>query len=155
MALKNAERKINQDLAKALKQENETLKEIRPKYWFEKFYWFVSSEGYLCLAGKDNSQIDMIYYRHFSDNDSIVSADMEGSLKVFIKTLPGESYSTIHSHASRYFSMSASTAWNGKVTTSAWVLHGTEISKRDFDGSIVPDGEFKYLAKRSIYLRHN
>ena len=149
MALKNAERKINQDLAKALKQENETLKEIRPKYWFEKFYWFVSSEGYLCLAGKDNSQIDMIYYRHFSDNDSIVSADMEGSLKVFIKNpFQGEAIPPSTLMQAGIFSMSASTAWNGKVTTSAWVLHGTEISKRDFDGSIVPDGEFKYLAKK-------
>ena len=44
--------------------------------------------------------------------------------------------------------MSASSAWNGKVTTSAWVLHGTEISKRDFDGSIVPEGEFNYLVQK-------
>ena len=38
MALKNAERKITQDLTRSLKQENDTLKEIRPKYWFEKFF---------------------------------------------------------------------------------------------------------------------
>lgn len=149
MALKNAERKITQDLAKALKQENETLKEIRPKYWFEKFYWFVSSEGYLCLAGKDNSQIDMIYYRHFSDNDSIVSSDVEGSLKVFIKNpFQGEGVPPSTLMQAGIFAMSASAAWNGKITTSAWVLHGSEISKRDFDGSIVQPGDFNYLAKK-------
>ena len=149
MALKNAERKITQDLTRSLKQENDTLKEIRPKYWFEKFFWFVSSEGYLCLAGKDASQTDMIYYRHFSDNDSIVSADMEGSLKVFIKNpLKGEALPPSTLMQAGIFAMSASSAWNGKVTTSAWVLHGTEISKRDYDGSIVPEGEFNYLVQK-------
>lgn len=149
MALKNAERKITQDLTRSLKQENDTLKEIRPKYWFEKFFWFVSSEGYLCLAGKDASQTDMIYYRHFSDNDSIVSADMEGSLKVFIKNpLKGEALPPSTLMQAGIFAMSASSAWNGKVTTSAWVLHGTEISKREFDGSIVPEGEFNYLVQK-------
>ncbi|KAF6072015.1 hypothetical protein FOB64_000961 [Candida albicans] len=112
MALKNAERKITQDLTRSLKQENDTLKEIRPKYWFEKFFGL-----------------------HFSDNDSIVSADMEGSLKVFIKNpLKGEA-------------LPPSTLMQA-VTTSAWVLHGTEISKRDFDGSIVPEGEFNYLVQK-------
>ncbi|EMG49031.1 mtr1 Ribosome quality control complex subunit 2 [Candida maltosa Xu316] len=149
LALQNAERKINQDLAKNLKTENEPLNFIKPKYWFEKFFWFVSSEGYLCLAGKDDSQIDMIYYRHFSDNDSLVSSDVEGSLKVFIKNpFKGEAIPPSTLMQAGIFSMSGSSAWNGKVTTSAWVLHGTEISKRDFDGSLVSPGEFNYLAKK-------
>lgn len=149
MALKNAERKITHDLAKSLKQESEVLKQMRPKYWFEKFFWFVSNEGYLCLAGRDNSQIDMIYYRHFSDNDFFVSSDLEGSLKVFIKNpFKGEAVPPSTIMQAGVFAMSASSGWNGKVTTSAWVLHGTEISKRDFDGSLVPSGEFNYKGKK-------
>ncbi|KAG7662825.1 uncharacterized protein J8A68_003680 [[Candida] subhashii] len=149
MAVKNAERKITQDLTKALKQETETLKQMRPKYWFEKFYWFVSNEGYLCLAGRDNAQVDMIYYRHFGDNDFFVSSDLEGSLKVFIKNpFKGELVPPSTVMQAGIFSMSASSGWNGKVTTSAWVMHGTEISKRDFDGSLVPSGEFNYKGKK-------
>ncbi|CAI5756103.1 unnamed protein product [Candida verbasci] len=149
MALKNAERKINQDLAKNLKESNDTLKEMRPKYWFEKFYWFVSSEGYLCLAGRDNSQNDMLYYRHFGDNDFFVSSDVEGSLKVFIKNpFKDEGVPPSTLMQAGIFSMSASNAWNSKITTSAWVLPGTEISKRDYDGSLVPSGQFNYIGKK-------
>lgn len=149
-ALKNAQKKIEQDLKNKLKSENETLKQIRPKYWFEKFFWFVSSEGYLCLAGRDNSQIDMIYYRHFNDNDFFVSSDIEGSLKVFIKNpFKGESIPPSTLMQAGIFSISASSAWNGKVTTSAWVLHGTDISKKDFDGSLISSGNFNYKNKKS------
>ncbi|RLV91851.1 Ribosome quality control complex subunit 2 [Spathaspora sp. JA1] len=149
IALKNAERKITHDLSKNLKQENDSLKQMRPKYWFEKFYWFVTNEGYLCLAGRDNSQIDMIYYRHFSDNDYFVSSDLEGSLKVFVKNpFKGEPVPPSSIMQAGIFAMSASSGWNGKVTTSAWVLHGDQISKRDYDGSLISSGEFRYTSKK-------
>lgn len=149
LALQNAQRRIDRDLAKDLKAEHETLKLIRPKYWFEKFFWFVSSEGYLCLAGRDDLQTDMIYYRHFSDNDAFVSSDIEGSLKVFIKNpYKAEVVPPSTLMQAGIFAMSASNAWNSKITTSAWVLHGDEVSKMNLDGSLVRSGHFNYNAKK-------
>jgi len=26
---------------------------IRKKYWFEKFYWFISTDGILVISGRD------------------------------------------------------------------------------------------------------
>ncbi len=49
-ALKNAERKVVADLKKGLKQEKELLRPVRQQLWFEKFIFFVSSDGYLVLA---------------------------------------------------------------------------------------------------------
>ncbi|CUM66902.1 uncharacterized protein PRCAT00004587001 [Priceomyces carsonii] len=150
MALKNAERKINQDLSKNLKNENDTLKQIRLKYWFEKFFWFVSSEGYLCLAGRDPSQTDMIYYRYFNDNDCFVSSDIDDSLKVFVKNpFLGEKVPPSTLSQAGIFALSASNAWNAKITTSAWVLDGSEISKKDYDNSLLPAGTFTYKADKS------
>lgn len=149
MALQNAQRKIDRDLTQNLKSENESLKMIRPKYWFEKFLWFVSSEGYLCLAGRDDSQTDMIYYRHFNDNDAVVSSDIDGSLLVFVKNpFKGEGIPPSTLMQAGIFSMSASSAWNGKVTTSAWVIDGVHISKKDYDGSLIRSGHFNYKAKK-------
>jgi len=48
--LKNAERKITADLKKNLKEEKPLMKSIRETKWFEKFYWFISSEGYLIIG---------------------------------------------------------------------------------------------------------
>jgi predicted ribosome quality control (RQC) complex YloA/Tae2 family protein len=48
--LKNAERKITADLKRTLKEEKPLMKPLRETKWFEKFYWFISSEGYLVLG---------------------------------------------------------------------------------------------------------
>jgi len=48
--LKNAERKITADLKRTLKEEKPLMKTLRETKWFEKFYWFISSEGYLVLG---------------------------------------------------------------------------------------------------------
>lgn len=149
IALRNAEKKINRDLSSNLKKESDTLKQIRPKFWFEKFYWFVSNEGYLCLAGNDATQTDMIYYRHFNDNDYFVSSDIEGSLKVFVKNpYQGKEVSPSTLTQAGIFSMSASKAWDNKITTSAWYLRGYEVSKKDFDGSLVSFGNFNYKGEK-------
>ena len=49
-ALKNAEQKITADLKKGLKQEKEILRPTRNPFWFEKFYYFISSDGYLVVG---------------------------------------------------------------------------------------------------------
>lgn len=49
-ALKSTERKINIDLKHNLKQEKPVLRPARTPSWFEKFLFFVSSDGYLVLG---------------------------------------------------------------------------------------------------------
>lgn len=49
-ALKNTERKITADLQKGLKNEKPTLKAARQQFWFEKFTFFISSDGYLVIG---------------------------------------------------------------------------------------------------------
>lgn len=52
-ALKSAERKINSDLKQGMKQEKPVLRPARTPFWFEKFFFFISSEGYLVLGYVD------------------------------------------------------------------------------------------------------
>lgn len=49
-ALKSTEHKIAADLKKGLKQEKEVLRPLRKQHWFEKFLYFISSDGYLVLG---------------------------------------------------------------------------------------------------------
>ena len=37
---------------------------IACRHWFEKFIWFVSSENFLVLAGRDAQQNEMLVKRH-------------------------------------------------------------------------------------------
>lgn len=49
-ALKSTQKKIEADLKKGLKQEKELLRPVRKQFWFEKFIYFISSDGYLVLG---------------------------------------------------------------------------------------------------------
>lgn len=49
-ALKSHEKKVTHDLQRGLKFEKQVLRPARQPFWFEKFLFFISSEGYLVLG---------------------------------------------------------------------------------------------------------
>ena len=150
IALKNAERKIQSDLNKNLKNETESLRAFRHKFWFEKYFWFTTSDGYLCLAGRDDLQTDMIYYRHFSDGDYFVSSDLDGAAKVFIlNPYKAQNVSPSALFQAGIFALLTSTAWSAKISSSAWWMSGADVTKREFDGSLLGPGILKYKAKKN------
>lgn len=155
LAIKSSEQKIQQDLKRIEKEakQNVEFKQLRPKYWFEKFFWFISSEGYLCIAGRDDSQIDSIYYKYFdNETDFLVSNDLDNALKVFIKNpyknkdIPPTTFMQ-----AGIFSLSSTKAWENKMVTSPWYAPGKDISKKDFDGTILPNGLLN-VSKERNYL---
>lgn len=40
-----------------------SIHKARKVYWFEKFFWFISSENYLVIAGRDQMQNELIVKR--------------------------------------------------------------------------------------------
>lgn len=155
MAIKNTEIRIAQDMKK-LEKENlagHEFKQLRRKFSFEKFNWFISSDGYLCLAGRDIAQIDFIYYRYFNNKtDLLVSNDLEDGLRVFIKN-PYKNADIPPSTLLQagIFSLSTTKAWENKMVTSPWFVKGSDVSKRDYDGSILPTGLLN-ISKEKTYL---
>ena len=49
-AIKNSERKIKADFEKKSVNKPAKILEIRKPFWFEKFLWFISSDGFLVLS---------------------------------------------------------------------------------------------------------
>lgn len=42
---------------------------MRKVHWFEKFNWFISSENYLVISGRDAQQNELIVKRYMSKGD--------------------------------------------------------------------------------------
>ena len=144
IAIKNSEMKIHRDMKRLENESKNTIdiRKIRPKFWFEKYFWFISSDGYLCIAGKDDIQIDSIYYRYLDNNtDYLVSSDVDKSLKVVIKNpyknkeIPPSTFVQ-----AGIYCLTTSKAWDSKMSPSPWFVKGDAVSKRDFDGSLLPAG---------------
>lgn len=76
-ALKNAERKTQEHLKEVRTISN--ISKARKVFWFEKFYWFISSENYLVIGGRDQQQNELIVKRYLRSNDVYVHADIQGT----------------------------------------------------------------------------
>lgn len=67
--------------------------QVRKPYWFERFNWFISSENYLVLSGRDMQQNELLVKRHLRRGDLYVHADLHGASTTLIKNhapdLPG------------------------------------------------------------------
>ncbi|KAG8228129.1 hypothetical protein J437_LFUL000131, partial [Ladona fulva] len=86
-ALKSAEKKTKQALKEV--QAITTINKARKVFWFERFFWFISSENYLVIGGRDQQQNEIVVKRHLKANDIYVHADLQGASSIIIKNPKG------------------------------------------------------------------
>jgi predicted ribosome quality control (RQC) complex YloA/Tae2 family protein len=160
--LKGAEEAVAQT-----KHELETLKESdvvqekkiikhEKQWWFERFRWFISTEGNLVVAGRDASSNDLVVKKYLSDGDRYAHADIHGAPSCVIKSrgvneekLP-ISEKTLEEAC--LFAASYSRAWNQFGEASAYWVLPEQVSKTPESGEYVPKGAFMIRGKRN-YIR--
>lgn len=144
-ALKSTEKKIQKDLKQAYKAEKMELRTFRRQGWWEKFYWFRSSEGYLVLGAKDPTQADMLYKKYFKKGDVWVHAEVPGSCYVVVKNKVEDVDSPIPpgtlSQAGT-LAVASSDAWEKKMVISAWWVGYEQVGKIGAGGTVLGTGEF-------------
>ena len=151
-ALKSTERKVNADLKKGLKQEKQVMRPVRHQKWFEKFLYFISSEGYLVLGGRDSQQNDMLYKRYLRKGDIYVHADLQGAASIVIKNKPGILDSPIPPSTlsqAGTLAVATSSAWDSKAIMSAWWVKPDQVSQT------APTGEYLTLGAFNIHGQKN
>ncbi|KAL7931078.1 hypothetical protein V8C35DRAFT_311210 [Trichoderma chlorosporum] len=151
-ALKSTEQKIAEDLKKGLKQEKALLQPIRKQMWFEKFIWFISSDGYLVLGGKDPQQSEILYRRYLRKGDLYCHADIRGAAHIVIKNNPSTPDAPIPpatlSQAGA-LSVCTSDAWDSKAGMGGWWVNADQVSKSTPSGDILPAGNFTIQGKKN------
>jgi len=153
-ALKVAEAKAREELFKVNASVG-SVREIRKTYWFEKFYWFISSENFLVIAGRDAQQNELVVRRYLAADDVYVHADIHGASSVIVKNRKiGGKFSLIPpltlSQAGT-FAMCRSSAWTAKIVTSAWWVYAHQVSKSAPTGEYLTTGSF-IIRGRKNYL---
>ncbi|PGH18997.1 hypothetical protein AJ79_00030 [Helicocarpus griseus UAMH5409] len=144
-AIKSTEKKVAADLKQALKQEKPVLRPARTPFWFEKFIFFVSSDGYLVLGGRDVQQTEILYRRYLKRGDVYVHADVQGAIPIFVKNKPGTPDAPIPpgtlSQAGN-LCVATSSAWDSKAVMGAWWVNADQVSKTTPTGEYLTTGGF-------------
>jgi len=111
--------------------------------WFEKYRWFVSSEGAVVVAGRDASSNDLVVKRHLKDGDFYVHADLHGAASVVVKH-PADGDVTLTDVTFReagQWAVAYSKAWRaGLASGSAFWVTPEQVSKSSESGEFVARG---------------
>ncbi|MCP9265072.1 Ribonuclease-like protein [Dirofilaria immitis] len=112
------------DSGKSLVHTKAEVMKKRRVMWFEKFLWFVSSENYLVIGGRDAQQNELLVKRYLRSGDIYVHADTRGASSIIIRNkLGGGDIPPRTLNEAATMAICYSSAWEAKVTTSAWWVH--------------------------------
>jgi predicted ribosome quality control (RQC) complex YloA/Tae2 family protein len=129
------------------------------KEWFEKFRWFISSDGYLVIGGRDATSNEIVIKKHTDKNDLVFHTELPGSPFVIIKnsdkniaedtSLKSIPEQTIKESAE--FCASFSRAWrSGRGTSDVFYVSPDQVSKEAKSGEFIGKGAFMIYGKRNF-----
>lgn len=147
-AFKSAEKKTKQTLKEV--QTVTSIQKARKVYWFEKFLWFISSENYLIIGGRDQQQNEIIVKRYLTPGDIYVHADLHGATSCVIKNPTGEPIPPRTLTEAGTMALCYSAAWDARVITSAWWVHHHQVSKTAPTGEYLTTGSFMIRGKKNF-----
>jgi predicted ribosome quality control (RQC) complex YloA/Tae2 family protein len=111
-------------------------------FWFEKFRWFVSSEGAIVIAGRDAPSNDLVVRRNLKDGDFYLHADLHGAASVIVKRpTAGATVGESTLREAAQWAGCFSKAWRaGLASTTAFWVTPDQVSKAAASGEFVPRG---------------
>ncbi len=160
-ALEETRKKFEETEAKF--KEAEALKHVRPakaleelaerkvksKKWFEKFRWFISSDGFLIVAGKDATSNEVLIKKYTVPNDIVFHADIVGAPFVVVKT-GGKQPSEQCLQEAAEFAAAFSRGWReGFASADVYWVTLEQLGKAGESGEYVPHGAFAVKGKRN------
>jgi predicted ribosome quality control (RQC) complex YloA/Tae2 family protein len=164
-SIKSVEESVMKSLHTQKLQRN--LKAVRKVHWFEKFNWFLTTEGYLVLSGRDAQQNEMLVKRYLRAYDVYVHADVPGAASCIVRNkadatavqATGATADDASQHRAAIspfaiqeagiMAVCRSKAWSAKMITSAWWVWAHQVSKSAPSGEYLTTGSFMVTGKKN------
>ncbi|MCI4349555.1 MAG: NFACT family protein [Thermoplasmata archaeon] len=147
-ALAATERRIAEERPAPVPRSARTpaaAEERRTLNWFERYRWFLSSEGVLVIGGRDAASNDLIVRRYLHAADRYVHAEIHGAPSVIVRNPPAGSSPPGEAtmQEAGQFGVSFSKAWRaGWASGGAFWVTADQVSKAGASGEFVPRGSW-------------
>ncbi|MBE2899236.1 fibronectin-binding domain-containing protein [Methanothermobacter thermautotrophicus] len=147
--IERIERKRDDALRNIMVPRRRVKRKLR---WFEKFRWFVSSDGFLVIGGRDAGTNEIVVKKHMEPRDIYLHSDIHGAPSVVIKSGGRDIPETTIQEAA-VFAASFSSAWTrGFTSLDVYWVHPEQVTKTPKSGEFVARGAFIIRGPRN-YLR--
>jgi len=156
--IKGAEEALEQNIRRlkeleTKKEKFEAKEEIkkeavaRKKEWYEKFRWFISSDGFLVVGGRDATSNEVVIKKHTDANDLVLHTDLAGSPFFVIKSEGRKIPETTIKEAADA-TCTFSRVWKlGLQTTEVFYVNPKQVSKKTKAGEYMGKGAFMVYGK--------
>ncbi len=155
-AAENTKKKLEIQLEKH--EEVEARKAIlvkRPKQkWYEKYRWYISTDNFLIVGGRDASSNEVIVKKHMNNNDYFFHTDVRGASVCIIKNdenqeIPAQTIKETAQFASCY-----SSAWKqGWGNAEIYYVYPEQVSKSPKSGEYLKKGSFVINGKKNYLTK--
>ncbi len=130
-------------------EEKKEAKRMRKKEWYEKFHWFISSEGFLCFGGKDATSNEIVVKKHVEKNDLVFHTEAPGSPFFVVRNGQEAGDATLRECAQAVACYSK--GWKqGFGTMDVFYVRPEQVTKEAKAGEYVPKGAFMVYGDRQF-----
>jgi len=121
--------------------------------WFEAFHWFLSSDGFLVIAGKDAKSNEEIVKKYLEEADIFLHAEIHGASACIIKA-SGKKVPEETMREAAAFAAVFSRAWkNGSASVDVFAVKNSQVSKKAPSGESLGTGAFMVYGKRKWFRK--
>jgi len=150
-AIEKLKKKLEDIKKQEIKEQKKVEKVERKKEWYEKFHWFFSSEGFLCIGGRDATSNEIVIKKHADKDDFVFHTNISGSPFFLIKT-EGKKVGETTMNEAAQATASYSKAWkSGVSTTEVYMIKPEQVSKEARHGEYMAKGSFMIYGKRKYF----
>ncbi|MDP2750097.1 MAG: NFACT RNA binding domain-containing protein [Nanoarchaeota archaeon] len=151
------ERKLKDELEKGREEKAKKVLSKSQEKWFHKFRWFISSEGFLVIGGRDSTTNEIVIKKYLDNNDLVFHTELAGSPFFIIKASSEINKSsgnkigkeTIQETADACASFSR--AWKlGVSNTQTFYVNPDQVTKEAKAGEYIQKGSFMVMGKRNF-----
>lgn len=125
-------------------------RKIRQKrYWYDRFRWFTSSDGFIVVGGRDADTNEEIVKKYMKKDDIFFHAEAHGAPVTVIQTEGKDVPRATLSEAAQ-FAVSYSSVWKaGHYEGACYWVHPEQVSKTPETGEYIGKGSFVIRGKRN------
>jgi predicted ribosome quality control (RQC) complex YloA/Tae2 family protein len=146
---------VEQTRAQEEKAQRKMVTERRERQWFERYRWFITSDGRLVVGGRDATSNSIVINKYTEKNDVVSHADLHGSPFFILKNQndtkwPDDDIALEVAQATVSFSR----AWKDELgSADAYWVYPDQVSKSPPSGEYLARGSF-FIEGKKNFIRH-
>ncbi|MGE4495901.1 MAG: ribosome rescue protein RqcH [Methanosarcina sp.] len=150
-AIEDTKKAMEKKAAAKASKAGRKLQASRKKHWYDRFRWFVSSDGFLVVGGRDADTNEEIFKKYMEKRDIVFHTQTPGAPLTVVKT-GGEEVPESTLQEVAQFAVSYSSLWKaGQFSGDCYWIKSEQVTKTPESGEYLKKGAFVIRGERNYF----